>query len=94
MLAKYLSIIRNYVLSVFVQRKYTFYHKTRFSMLSERILVNYWQESFDGDSFVSQSRFDAYVVGRNLSMVISLLADQDLTPMLYTLLSTGKPQYS
>ena len=21
---------------------------------------HYWQESFDGDSFVSQSRFDAY----------------------------------
>ena len=25
-------------------------------MLSQR----YWKESFDGDSFVSQSRFDAY----------------------------------
>ena len=27
MLAKYFSIIQNYVLSVFLQRKYTFYHQ-------------------------------------------------------------------
>ena len=25
---------------------------------------HYWQESFDGDSFVSQSRFDAYAASK------------------------------
>ena len=27
---------------------------------SKELSQHYWQESFDGDSFVSQSRFDAY----------------------------------
>ena len=31
--------------------------KTHFS---NEFSLHYWQESFDGDSFVSQSRFDAY----------------------------------
>ena len=61
MLAKHFSIIRNYVLSVFSQRDYTFYPR---DTLLERILAtslaNYEEDSLDGDSFVSQSRSDAY----------------------------------
>ena len=52
-----------------------FTSKTRFS----DEFSQHWQESFDDDSFVSQSRFDAYATGRNPSMVIPLLANQDLT---------------
>ena len=62
MLAKYFSIIRNYVLSVYSQRKYNFYHQNTFL-----------------DAFRTNSR---NVIGRNPSMVIPLLANQDLTPML------------
>ena len=60
--AKYFSIIRNYVLSVSSQRKYTFYH--------QNMLL---------DAFRKSSR---NIIGRNPSMVIPLLAKQDLTPML------------
>ena len=60
--AKYFSIIRNYVLSVSSQRKYTFYHQNTFL-----------------DAFRTNSR---NIIGRNTSMVIPLLANQDLTPML------------
>ena len=63
-LAKYFSIIRNYVLSVSSQRKYNFYHQN--TLL---------------DAFRMNSR---NVIGRNPSMVIPLLANQDLTPMLAT----------
>ena len=62
MLAKYFSIIRNYVLSVSSQRKYNFNH----------------QNTFLG-AFRTNSR---NIIGRNPSMVIPLLASQDLTPML------------
>ena len=62
MLAKYFSIIRNYVLSVSSQRKYTFYHQN--TLL---------------DAFRTNSR---NIIGGNPSMVIPLLANQDLTPML------------
>ena len=62
MLAKYFSIIRNYVLSVSSQRKYNFYHQN--TLL---------------DVFRTNSR---NIIGRNPSMVIPLLANQDLTPML------------
>ena len=62
MLAKYYLIIRNYVLSVISQRKYTFYH-----------------QKTPLDDFRKNSR---YTIGRNRSMVIPLLANQDLTPML------------
>ena len=62
MLAKYFSIIRNYVLSVSWQRKYYFYHQNTFL-----------------DAFRTNSR---NIFGRNPSMVIPLLANQDLTPML------------
>ena len=62
MLAKYFSIIRNYVLSVSSQRRYNFYHQ---SMLL--------------DAFRMNSR---NAIARNPSMVIPLLANQDLTPML------------
>ena len=62
MLAKYFSIIRNYVLSVSSQRKYNFYHQN--TLL---------------DAFRTNSRNS---IGRNTSMVIPLLANQDLTPML------------
>ena len=62
MLAKYFSIIRNYVLSVSSQRKYNFYHQNTFL-----------------DAFRTNSR---NIIGRNPSMVIPLVANQDLTPML------------
>ena len=62
MLAKYISIIRNYVLSVSSQRKYNFYR--------QNTLLN---------AFRTNSR---NVIGRASSMVIPLLANQDLTPML------------
>ena len=62
MLAKYFSIIRNYVLSVPSQRKYNFYHQN--TLL---------------DAFLTYAR---NIIGRNPSMVILLLANQDLTPML------------
>ena len=61
MLAKYFSIIQNYVLSASSQRKYNFYHQN--TLL---------------DAFRTNSRN----IGRNPSMVIPLLANQDLTPML------------
>ena len=64
MLAKYFSIIRNYVLSVSSQRKYNFYHQN--TLL---------------DAFRTNSR---KIIGRNPSMVIPLLVNQDLTPMLST----------
>ena len=59
-----------------VLAKYLFTTKTCFSQ-------HYGKKSFDGDSFVSQSRFDAHAIGRNPLMGIPLLANQDLTPMLY-----------
>ena len=62
MVAKYFSIIRNYVLSVSSQRKCNFYHQN--TLL---------------DAFRTNSR---NIIGRNPSMVIPLLANQDLTPML------------
>ena len=62
MLAKYFSIIRNNVLSVFSQRKYNFYHQ---------ITVLGAFRTNSGNT-----------IGRNPSMVIRLLANQDLTPML------------
>ena len=62
MLAKYLLIIRNYVLSVSSQRKDNFYHQN--TLL---------------DAFRTNSR---NIIGRNPSMVIPLLANQDVTPML------------
>ena len=61
-LAKYFSIIQNYVLSVSWQRKYNFY-------LQNTLL----------DAFRTNSR---NFIGRNPSMVIPLLANQDLMPML------------
>ena len=64
MLAKYFPLIRNYVLSVSLQRKYNFYH--------QNTLV---------DAFRMNSR---NIIGRNPSMVIPLLVNQDLTPMLTT----------
>ena len=54
--------IRNYVLSVFSQKEYNFYHQNKLL-----------------DAFRSNSR---NIIGRNSSMVIPLLANQDLTPML------------
>ena len=75
MLAKYFSIIRNYVLSVSSQRKYSFYHQN--TLL---------------DALLTHSR---NIIGRNPSMVIPLLAHQDLSPMLnhkqwdYALLDHG-----
>ena len=52
-------------------------------MLLVIIHNHYWQESFDGDSFVSpDAHASRYISGRNPLMVIPLLANQDLTPML------------
>ena len=56
-----------YIFQLFKTMCYQFFRKestyfttkTRFSI---EFSQHYWQESFDGDSFVSQSRFDAYVV--------------------------------
>ena len=69
MLAKYFSIIQNYVLSVSSQIKYHFYHQN--TLL---------------DAFRRNSR---NIIGRNPSMVIPLLANQDLTPMLATIPSVN-----
>ena len=62
MLAEHFSIIRNYMLSVSLQRKYIFYHQN--TLL---------------DAFRTNSR---NIIGRNPSMAIPLVANQDLTPML------------
>ena len=62
MLEKYLSIIRNYVLSVSLQREYNFYQQNTFL-----------------DAFRTNSRM---IIGRDPSMVIPLLANEDLTPIL------------
>ena len=62
MLAKYFSIIRNYVLPVSSQRNYNFYH--------QNTLLDTFRTNFRN------------IIGRNPSMVIHLLANQDLTPML------------
>ena len=59
----YLSIIRNFLLSVFSQRKHAFYHQN--TLL---------------DAFRTNSR---NAIGRSSSMGILLLANQDLTAMLY-----------
>ena len=61
MLAKYFSIVRNYVLSVSLQRKFSFYQQNTLLDASQTHSGN--------------------IIGRNLSMVIPLLANQDLTPM-------------
>ena len=79
MLAKYFQLFEAICYQFFLQRKYTFTTKTR---LSNELSHHNGQESYDGDSFESQSRFDACAIGRNHSMVIPLLANQDLTPVL------------
>ena len=66
MLAKYFSMIRDYVLSVSSQRKYDFYHQN--TLL---------------DAFRTNC---SNIIGGNPSVVIPLLANQDLTPMLAILL--------
>ena len=71
-LAKYVSIIRNYVLSASLQRKYSFYYQNTFL-----------------DAFRTNSR---NIIGRNPSMVIPLLANEDLTPMLQLLRTLEDPQ--
>ena len=62
MLAKYFLIIRNYLLSVSLQRKYNFYN-----------------QNTPLTAFRTNSR---NIIGRNPSIVIPLLANQDLTPMI------------
>ena len=62
MLAKYFSIIRNYVLSVSSQRKYNFYH--------QNTLLNAFRTN------------SCNIIGKNPSMVIPLLANQDVMPVL------------
>ena len=62
MLVKHFSIIRNYVLSVLLQKKYTFYHQ---NTLLDTFRLN-----------------SLYIIDRNPSM-IPLVANQDLTPILW-----------
>ena len=65
---EYSSIIRNYVSSVFFEEKVHFLppkHASR--CFSNEFSQRYWQESFDGDSFASQSRFDAYACGTTMA---------------------------
>ena len=62
MLAKYFSIVRNYVVSVSSHIKYNFCHQNTII-----------------DAFRAKSR---NIIGRNPSMVIPLLANQDLMSML------------
>ena len=81
MLAKYFALIRNYVLSVSNFRKESMLFTTK-GRFWNQFLQHYWQASFNGDSFNSQSRFDAYVIGKHPSMVIPLIANQGLTPLL------------
>ena len=59
---KIFSIIRNYVLSVFSQREKNYVLKlsTKKVHLSNKFLQHHWQECLDGDSLISQSKFDAY----------------------------------
>ena len=69
MLAKYFSIIRNYVLSILGKVSTLFATQTRSSMLFEQILAMLLVLilSFDGDSLASQSRF--YVYARRVYLV-------------------------
>ena len=70
MLSKYFSIVLNYVLSVFFAKKVHFLplkHASR--CFSNGFSQHYWQESFDDDSFGSQSRFDAHVLSMSLKCV-------------------------
>ena len=60
MLAKYCSIIRNYVLLALLTKKVHFLPpKHPSGYFSNEFSQHYWQEFFDGDSSVSQSRLDA-----------------------------------
>ena len=70
--AKYFLIIRNYVLSVSLQRQYNFYHPNTLF-----------------DDFRTNSR---NISGRNPTMGIPLLANQDLTPMLVWPETTSSPE--
>ena len=60
MISKYFSIIRNYVISFFAKKVHFLPPKRASRCFSNEFSQNYWQESFDGDSFVSKSSFDAY----------------------------------
>ena len=73
MLEKYLSIIRNYVLSVFSQEKYTIHpkHASRCFRTNARNTVGR-TPSMVGDSFVSQSRSDAYATVNSFSVTFQL----------------------
>ena len=59
MLAKYFPIIRN-VVSFFAKKVQFLPPKHASRCFSNEFSQHHWQESFDGDSFASQSRFDAY----------------------------------
>ena len=63
MLAKYFSIIRKLCVIWFIRKEsshFTTKHASR--CFSNEFSLYYWQESFDGDSFVGQSRFGAYAM--------------------------------
>ena len=77
MLTKILNYSKLCVISVFAKKVYFSPSKHASRCFSNEFSQHDWQESFDGDSFVSQS-----MIRRNPSMVIPLLANQDLMPML------------
>ena len=62
--AKYFQLFETMCYQFLRKESTIFTTKTRFLMLFEQILAtllaNYEEDSLDGDSFVSQSRFDAY----------------------------------
>ena len=60
MLAKYFSLMRNYVSLVFSQKSSLLRPKHASLCFSNEYSQQYWQESCHGASFVSQSKFDAY----------------------------------
>ena len=84
MLAKYFSIIRNYVLSVSSQRKYNFYHHNTlpdaFRTISRNIIGR--NPSMVIPLPANQDLTPMPSIGRNPLMVIPLLSNQDLMPML------------
>ena len=106
MLAKYFSIIQNYVLSVFSQRKYTFYNQNTLLDAFRRNPRNFISRNasmvipLSANQDLTPTRNASMVIPlsanqdltptRNASMVIPLSANQDLTPMLYKLVSNAK----
>ena len=62
------------VISFFAKKVQFLLPKHAFRCFSNEFLQHYWQESFDGDSFVSQSRFEtyAYTTTRKMQTLITI----------------------